>query len=168
MKKVSIITVCFNSEATIRDAIESVFGQDYPDIEYILVDGASQDRTMQVVNEYRDRIATVISEPDNGLYDAMNKGIKAATGDVVGILNSDDFYVDNTIVRRLIEKMESARTDCVFADVVYVAPENTAKVVRYYDSSRFHPGRLGYGWMPAHPSLMVKREFFTSYGGYVL
>lgn len=90
--KVSIVTVCYNSAATIRDTIESVLAQDYADIEYIIVDGASKDNTLSIVNEYRDRIATVISEPDKGIYDAMNKGILAATGDVVGILNSDDFY----------------------------------------------------------------------------
>ncbi|MCF8096136.1 MAG: glycosyltransferase [Desulfobacteraceae bacterium] len=168
MNKVSIITVCYNSANTMRDTIESVLAQDYPHIEYIIVDGGSQDSTIEIVKEYRKQIAAIISEPDNGAYEAMNKGIKEATGDVVGVLNSDDFYVDNIVVRRLIERMESAGTDCVFADVVYVAPENTGKVVRYYDSSRFHPGRLRYGWMPAHPSLMVKREFFTSYGGYVL
>lgn len=168
MKKASIITVCFNSAATVRDTIESVLSQDYPEIEYIIVDGDSQDGTMKIVAEYRDQISTVISEPDHGIYDAMNKGISAATGDVVGILNSDDFYTDSTVVRRLIEQMEAAETDCVFADVVYVDPTNTDRVLRHYDSSRFHPGRLRYGWMPAHPSLMLKRDFYNRYGGYAL
>lgn len=168
LNKVSIITVCFNSADTVRDTIESVLAQDYSHIEYIIVDGGSQDHTIEIIKEYKEQIATIISEPDNGIYDAMNKGINAATGDVVGILNADDLYMDNTVVRRLIDRMGAAGTDCVFADVVYVASENTDKVVRYYDSSRFYPGRLRYGWMPAHPSLMVKREFFTSHGGYEL
>jgi len=162
LNKVSIITVCFNSAATIRDTIESVLTQDCPNIEYIMVDGASRDSTMKIVDEYRDRIATVISEPDKGIYDAMNKGIEAATGDIVGFLNSDDFYADETVVRRLVEQMELAGTDTVFADVVFVDPANTNRVVRYYDSSKFHPGRLRYGWMPAHPTLMVKRELYLS------
>jgi len=166
LNKVSIITVCFNSAGTIRDTIESVLTQDCPNIEYIMVDGASRDSTMEIVDEYRDRIATVISEPDKGIYDAMNKGIEAATGDIVGFLNSDDFYADETVVRRLVEQMELAGTDTVFADVVFVDPANTNRVVRYYDSSKFHPGRLRYGWMPAHPTLMVKRELYRKYGGY--
>ena len=166
--KVSLITVSYQSEATIRDTIESVLAQDYPSIEYIIVDGASSDRTMDIVNEYRNEIDAVISEPDQGIYDAMNKGIRAATGDVVGMLNSDDFYADNSVVRNLIECMENAGADTVFADLVIVDANDTKRVIRYYDSSMFHPGRLRYGWMPAHPTFFVKRELYERYGGFSL
>ncbi len=168
MKKVSIITVSYNSASTIRDTIESVLAQDYPDVEYIIVDGASRDGTMDIVREYEDRIATVISEPDKGIYDAMNKGIDAATGDVVGILNSDDFYVGETSISQLIGRMEGKQADCVFADLVFVDPKDTNRVVRYYDSGNFRPERLRYGWMPAHPTFMVKRELYQKHGGYAL
>ncbi len=166
--KISVITVCFNSSATIRDTIESVLAQDYPSIEYIIVDGASKDRTMDIVREYGDRIDVVISEPDKGIYDAMNKGIRAATGDVVGLLNSDDFYADESAVRQLIECMDDSGSDTVFADLVIVDAKDTDRVVRYYDSSTFHPGRLRYGWMPAHPTFMVKRELYETHGGFSL
>ncbi len=167
-KKISIITVCYNSAATIRDTIESVLTQDYPNIEYIIVDGASKDGTMEIVHEYQDKIDVVISEPDKGIYDAMNKGIRAATGDVVGLLNSDDFYADDSSVRQLIECMEDAGSDTVYADLVTVDARDTMRIVRYYDSSTFHTERLCYGWMPAHPTFMVKRELYATYGGFSL
>lgn len=168
MSKVSIITVCYNSVVTIRDTIESVLAQNYPNIEYIIVDGASQDGTMRIVREYEDKIDVVISEPDKGIYDAMNKGIRAATGDVVGLLNSDDFYVDGSVVSRLFTCMAEAKADMVFADLVIVDPRNTERVTRYYDSSKFHAGRLRFGWMPAHPTLMVKKELYEVHGGFSL
>lgn len=166
--KISIITVCFQSAATVRETIESVLAQDYPDVEYIVIDGGSTDGTMDIVREYGDRIDVVISEPDKGIYDAMNKGIRAATGEVVGMLNSDDFYTDNTVVRQLIECMEESGSDTVYADLVLVDAEDTNRVIRYYDSSTFNAGRLRFGWMPAHPTFMVKRSLYESYGGYSL
>ncbi len=168
MKKVSIITVCFNGEATIRDTIDSVLAQNYPRIEYIIVDGASKDGTLGIVKEYGDKIDIVISEPDKGIYDAMNKGIRAASGDVIGILNSDDFYIDDSAVTQLINCMEGAGTDTVYADLFMVDRKNTERVVRYYDSSTFHLERLRYGWMPAHPTFIVKRELYHTSGGFSL
>jgi glycosyltransferase involved in cell wall biosynthesis len=168
MKKVSIITVSFNSEATIQDTIVSVLTQDYPCIEYIIIDGASNDGTMDIVRQYHDRIDAIVSEPDLGIYDGMNKGICIATGDVVAILNSDDIYADNTAIRQLIDCMESNDTDTVFADLVIVDPQDTNRILRYYDSSTFHPGRLRYGWMPAHPTFLAKRELYRVWGGYSL
>jgi len=168
MKKVSIITVCFNSEATIRDAIDSVLAQNYPRVEYIIVDGASKDRTLDIVKEYGNKIDIVISEPDKGIYDAMNKGIRAASGDVIGILNSDDFYIDDSVITQLIDCMEHAGTDTVYADLLMVDRENTDRILRYYDSSTFRLDRLRYGWMPAHPTLMVKRELYQTCGGFSL
>jgi len=166
--KISIITVCFNSAVTIRETIESVLAQDYPSIEYIIVDGGSNDGTMEIVMEYKDRIDVVISEPDRGIYDAMNKGIRAATGHVVGLLNSDDFYADDSAVRQLLELMDDAGSDTVFADLAIVDAKNTERVIRYYDSSSFHLGRLSYGWMPAHPTFLVKRELYQTHGGFSL
>ena len=161
--KVSIITVCFNSVLTIRDTIESVLSQDYADIEYIIIDGVSSDGTMGIIQEYKDNISTVISEQDYGIYDAMNKGIAAATGEVIGMLNADDFYVDDTVVRQLIECMESESSDTVYADLTIVDPVDTRRTLRHYSSSTFNRARLRYGWMPAHPTFLVKRELYEAY-----
>ncbi|MCF6324141.1 MAG: glycosyltransferase [Gammaproteobacteria bacterium] len=168
MKKVSIITVCFDSASTIRDTIESVLAQDYPNIEYIIVDGVSKDGTMDIIREYGDSINMVISEPDKGIYDAMNKGIQLATGCVVGLLNADDFYVDDSSVSRLIACMKATDSDTVFADLAIVDGKNTERTIRYYSSGEFNPGRLRYGWMPAHPTFFVKRELYEIHGGFSL
>jgi len=161
--KISIITVVWNNEKTIKDAIESVLGQTYKDIEYIIIDGASSDGTVEVVKSYGNKISKFLSEPDNGLYDAMNKGIALATGDVVGILNSDDFYIDNGVIERVMKEFEKSQADSVFADLVYVKSDNLNKVVRYYDSSHFTPQRFAYGWMPAHPTFFVRRWVYEKY-----
>jgi glycosyltransferase involved in cell wall biosynthesis len=166
--KVSIITVCFNSAKTIRDTIESVLSQNYPDIEYIVIDGGSNDQTLEIVKEYADRIAVIISETDNGIYDAMNKGIALASGDVVGMLNSDDIYMNEHAVSELMKTMQDAHSDSVFADLVIVDPENLNKVVRYYDSSYFNPSKFRFGWMPAHPTFFVKRALYDKVGPYSL
>lgn len=162
--KVSIITVCFNSATTIRDTIESVLRQDYSLIEYIIVDGKSSDSTMEIVDGYRDKIATVISEPDRGIYDAMNKGILRATGDIVGFLNSDDFYIDAHVVSELVAAMRRASSDAVFADLVYVDRRNAKHVTRYYDSSGWTPRKFRFGWMPAHPTFFVRQEWYARHG----
>ena len=154
--KVSIVTVCYNSEVTIRDSIESVLAQSYPDIEHIIVDGASTDRTMAIVKEYKDRIAVAVSEHDKGIYDAMNKGIKLATGDVVGILNSDDFYQNKNVIRTVVHYFDSyPDSDLVFGDVVFVAPDNLEKIIRFYRTGHFKPWKLRFGWMPAHPATFI-------------
>ena len=158
----------FNSAVTIRDTIESVLGQDYPSIEYIIVDGGSTDATMRVVSEYEGRISTVISEPDRGIYDAMNKGIRAATGDLVCKLNSDDVYASSRAVRELVTCVQESGADTVFADLVVVDPSDMDRMVRYYKSSRFRPERLRYGWMPAHPTFVAKRALFDEWGLYSL
>lgn len=162
--KVSIITVVYNNAATIKDAIDSVLSQTYKNIEYIIIDGASTDGTVEIVKSYGDKIATFISEPDRGLYDAMNKGIALATGEIVGILNSDDFYIHDRVIERVVREFEEKEVDSVYADLVYVKPENLDKVVRYYDSSHFSPEKFAYGWMPAHPTFFVKREIYKKYG----
>lgn len=162
--KISIITVVWNNEKTIKNAIESVLRQTYKDIEYIIIDGASTDGTVEVVKSYGDKISKFVSEPDNGLYDAMNKGIALASGDVVGILNSDDFYIDNGVIERVVKEFEKSQAGSVFADLVYVKSDNLNKVVRYYDSSHFTPQKFAYGWMPAHPTFFVRRWVYKKYG----
>jgi len=165
--KVSIITVCYNSAATIRDTIESVLAQDYTDIEYIIVDGASQDNTLDIINEYRDRIAIVVSEPDKGIYDAMNKGIKTSTGDVVGILNSDDFYEQTDVVSQIAAAFEADRqTEIVFGDLVFVKPDNLEKITRFYSLPNYLPWKLRFGWMPPHPATFIRKEVYDKFGLY--
>jgi glycosyltransferase involved in cell wall biosynthesis len=166
--KVSVVTVCFNSAKTIRSTIESVLSQTYSPLEYIVIDGGSTDETMQIVNEYASKIGVVVSEPDKGIYDAMNKGIAIATGDIIGMLNSDDTYADVNVVHDLVNAMLRAEVDSVYADVVYVDPSNPSTVVRYYNSGRWRPSRFRYGWMPAHPSFLVKREWYLKCGLYSL
>ena len=162
--KVSIITVVRNNEETIKDAINSVLLQTYKDIEYIIVDGASTDGTVEIIKIYADKISKFISEPDRGLYDAMNKGIALATGDVIGMLNSDDLYIDNRVIENVIKEFEEKDVDSVYADLIYVNPGNLDKTVRYYDSSYFNPQKFAYGWMPAYPTFFVKKEVYEKYG----
>ena len=162
--KVSIITVVWNNKDTIKDAIDSVLSQSYKDIEHIIIDGASTDGTVDIVKSYGDKITKFISEPDKGLYDAMNKGIKLATGDIIGILNSDDFYTDKYVIEKIVGTFESLHVDSVFADLIYVKPENLTKTVRYYDSSKFYPAKFAYGYMPAHPTFFVRKEIYEKYG----
>lgn len=165
--KVSIITVCFNSEKTIRGTIESVLAQGHKELEYIIVDGLSSDGTMAVINEYRDRIATIICERDSGIYDAMNKGILAATGDVVGILNSDDFYEDGSAVASVAAVFEGMpAVDVVFGDVVFVHPDNLGTIRRHYYAGRFKAWKLRFGWMPPHPGTFVRRSLYVKHGTY--
>lgn len=167
--KVSIITVCFNSAGTIRDTIESVLAQTYSDIEYIVVDGASKDNTLDIVREYESRIAMIISEPDKGIYDAMNKGIQAATGDIVGILNSDDFYESYSVIEDVVKAFQSSPSaDVVYGDVVFVSPDNLDVVTRHYDASHFKAWKLRFGWMPPHPATFVKKSAYQNVGSYSL
>jgi len=161
---ISIITVVWNNKDTIRDAIESVLSQTYKNIEYIIIDGASTDGTVEIIKCYGNEISKFISEPDNGLYDAMNKGIKLATGDIIGILNSDDVYINNQVIEKVVKVFQEKKVDSVYADLVYVRPDALENVVRHYDSSHFHPDKFAYGWMPAHPTFFVKREMYKKYG----
>lgn len=166
--KISIITTTYNSEATIKDTLESVNAQTYPDIEHIIVDGASKDNTLDLVKKYGKRVSLIISEPDKGIYDAMNKGIKAATGNVIGILNSDDFFTSDDVISAIVFAFENNDIDAVYGDVHYVNPENLNKCVRYYSSAVFKPSLFKFGLMPAHPSFYVKRSCYEKYGVYSL
>ncbi len=162
--KISIITVVWNNASTIKDAIDSVLSQTYKNIEFIVVDGASTDGTVEIVQSYGDRISKFISEKDKGLYDAMNKGISIATGDVIGILNSDDFYIDEFVIEKIVKEFEEKDVDSVYADLVFVKPENLEKIVRYYDSSKCIPEKFQYALYPAHPTFFVKKWVYNKYG----
>lgn len=162
--KISIITVVWNNATTIKDAMDSVLSQTYKNIEYIIIDGASTDGTVEIIQSYGDKITKFVSEKDNGLYDAMNKGIGLATGDIVGILNSDDFYIDEFVIEKVVKEFKSKNVDSVYADLVFVKSDNLDKVVRYYDSSHFSSEKFAYGWMPAHPTFFVKKEIYDKYG----
>ena len=167
--KISIITVCYNSEKTIMDTIDSVLLQDYPDIEYIIIDGLSNDNTSNIINQYRGSIAKVISEPDNGIYDAMNKGIKHATGDVIGILNSDDFFENSFVISDVVNHFNSnPQADFIIGDVVYVKRLEREKITRFYSSRKFKPFKLRFGWMPPHAATFIKKEVYDSIGRYSL
>lgn len=165
--KISLITVTFNSAATLADTIKSVIKQDYSNIEYIIVDGGSTDQTIEIIKKYEERFPIKwVSEPDKGLYDAINKGIKMATGDVVGIINSDDFYHRADGLSKIAKGFDNEEVDCVFADIRFVRPENLQKTVRYYSSKNFHPKKFKWGFMPAHPTFFAKRELFEKLGYY--
>jgi len=167
--KISIITVCFNSEKTIRDTIESVIAQDYTDIEYIIVDGGSNDSTMSIIQEYEDSTNTVITELDKGIYDAMNKGIKLATGDIIGILNSDDIFENSLVISDVIKLFKSIPTvSLIFGDVVIVDPIKTENIIRFCSSKNFRRWKLRFGWMPPHPATFIKKTVYEQVGNYSL
>lgn len=162
--KITIITVCYNSASHIEDAINSVASQDYPEIEHIVIDGNSDDGTQQILEKQSDKLAYWISEPDNGVYDAMNKGIKKATGDVVGILNSDDFYFDKHVISKVVKAFSDEDVDAVYGDLIFVDPRNLNRTVRTYSSKNWSPDKFAKGYMPAHPTFFVKRKFYGKYG----
>jgi len=166
--KVSIITVCFNSVATIEDTIKSLIMQDYKDIEYIVVDGGSTDGTLEILAKYRNRIARCISEPDNGIYDAMNKGLRLATGNIIGFLNSGDFYAGENVIRRMVEVIRANNADCCYGDLEYVAKDNPAKTIRKWRSQSYQEGLFEKGWHPPHPTFFVKKCIFDEYGSFDL
>jgi glycosyltransferase len=164
--KVSIITTCYNREATIRDAIESVLAQDYPNVEYIVVDGASTDGSLVIINEYKDRITKIISEPDRGMYEAINKGIRAATGEVIGLVHSDDFLYDSHVLTRIVEQMQATGADFLYGDGLFVQPEDTRKQVRVWKGGRYRVWKVRHGWLPLHTTCYIRRQVMMDYGLY--
>ena len=160
---ISIITATYNSAKTVRDTLESVRHQTYPRVEHIIVDGLSRDNTLDIVKAY-PHVSKCISEADKGIYDAMNKGVALATGDIVGILNSDDMYQDSTVLARVMEAFVNDHCDAVYGDLVYVDPEQTAKVRRYWKSGYYNPGSFRWGWMPPHPTFFVRRSLYERFG----
>lgn len=164
--KISIITVVFNNGATIEDTIRSIESQTYRDVEHIAIDGGSTDRTLQVIAAHRDKIAHFVSEPDRGIFDAMNKGLRFATGDVVAFLNADDVYADTEVLQRVADAFADPAVQVSYADLVYVDPRDLDKQVRYWKSRDFRPGLFARGWVPAHPTFFARRSAYQQYGGY--
>ncbi len=164
--KISIITIVYNNRETIADAIESVLGQTYPDVEFIVVDGLSTDGTTEVIRNYGNSISLFVSEKDGGLYDALNKGIKLATGDVIGFLHSDDLFYSQDSLAQVAAAFSAHNTDCVYADLLYVQKTDTNKVVRNWVSGEYERHNFLFGWMPPHPTFYVKREVYERLGLY--
>ena len=167
--KISIITATYNSAETVRNTFDSVLNQTYKDIEYIVVDGLSKDNTVEIIKEYAGKFEgkmRYISEKDRGLYDAMNKGLAMATGDIVGILNSDDFYTSNNILEIVANNFEEGEIDAVYGDIHFVNSNDLTKCVRYYSSAIFSRRLMRFGFMPAQPSFYCKREVYEKYGAF--
>jgi glycosyltransferase involved in cell wall biosynthesis len=162
--KVSIITVCYNSESTILETIHSVLSQTYPNIEYIIVDGNSRDKTVDIIKAFNSEISKWISETDNGLYDAMNKGISLATGDIIGILNSDDTFYSEKTIEQIVDFHMEHKIDASVGNIIQW--DNMKNVKRKYSSINWNPVKLKIGFMPPHPSIFLKKELFTTYGFY--
>lgn len=168
--KVSIITVTFNSEKTISETIKSVLAQSYKNIEYLIIDGRSSDNTINIIKEYipsfNNRIKW-ISENDKGMYDAINKGIKMANGDIVGILNSDDIYREEHVIETIVNNFKADKSiECTIGDICFVKPENLARIVRYYSAKTWNPEKFRKGFMPPHPSFYTYKHNYEKFGFY--
>jgi glycosyltransferase involved in cell wall biosynthesis len=162
--KASVITACFNRRDTIGESLASVRSQVGADIEHIVVDGGSTDGTLEVIERERDAISKFIPGPDKGVYDALNKGIAAASGDVIAFLHSDDVYAHPEVVARVVQRMERESLDALYGDVAFVRGEAPDRIVRVYSSRRFSPSRIAWGWMPAHPALFIRTEVYRRQG----
>lgn len=162
--RVSIITVCYNSGATLEATLRSVLDQDHPDIEFIVVDGASTDNTPVIIEKYKDKISKYISKKDEGMYFAANKGIALATGEVVGMLNSDDVYANPRIISRIVKEFQQKKTDSIYGDLQYVSRDQREKVIRHWRSQPYDPPLFLKGWMPPHPTFFVKRKCYADFG----
>ena len=163
--KVSIITVVFNNELFISDAINSVLSQSYENIEYILIDGCSTDNTLNIIKSFNNNKIKVISEPDLGIYDAMNKGLRLASGDIIGILNSDDFYASNKIIEKIVHKfIQNQSLKVLYGNLIYVNRENTNKIIRTWVSSNYYDNFFDNGNVPPHPTLFLKHDVYNIVG----
>jgi glycosyltransferase involved in cell wall biosynthesis len=162
--KISIVTACYNSEATIRDTLRTIQMQTHQDIEHIIIDGGSTDGTLDILEKNCEHISYLTSEPDNGLYDAMNKGVSKATGDIIGLLNSDDMLANRTVLSAVANVLADPKVDACYGDLVYVNQDNIEQVVRYWRSCPYNPALLAKGWIPAHPTFYARREVHDQYG----
>jgi glycosyltransferase involved in cell wall biosynthesis len=162
--KISIITVCLNSSLSIQKTIQSISSQNYPDIEHIIIDGGSIDGTMDIIDRYRSCFSQIISEPDQGIYDAMNKGVSLAKGNVVAFLNAGDIYASDKVLSHVAMVMEREQLEALSGDVIFFDMKRPTRKLRRYDSGHFSPERLAWGWMPAHPALFLRREVFDRVG----
>lgn len=161
--KVSIITATYNSAATVRDTLKAVQQQNYADIEHIIIDGFSNDNTLNIVSEFQ-HVAKIISEKDKGIYDAMNKGVEHATGDIIGILNSDDIYVDENVIEKVAKEFEDEKVQATYADLQYVHQNDLNKIVRTWKTGAFTKKNFYYGWMPPHPTFFVRKKVYEKVG----
>lgn len=167
--KFSIITVSYDARHTIRSTIESVLSQQIEEVEYIIVDGLSKDGTIEIIRQFQEKITHWISEPDNGIYDAMNKGLSMATGDVIGILNADDFYSRPDVLDRVQQFFfQNPGIDGLYSDLVYVDQYNPSKIIRLWKAGHFNPKSFHWGWMPPHPTVFLRREVYQSVGNFNL
>jgi glycosyltransferase len=164
--KISVVTAVFNSVETIGSAIASVQSQTYSDVEHVIQDGGSRDGTLELVRKVADTSAVIVSEKDDGIYDAINRGISRATGDVIGLMHSDDFYASNAVLAKIADAFADRSVQGVYGDLQYVAADNPARVVRHWRSGDFTHSRLRQGWMPPHPTLYLRREVFERFGLY--
>jgi len=162
--KFSIITATYNNQNTIGDTINSLASQTYENIEHIIIDGASTDNTLSAIKKTGKKVSKIISEPDKGIYDALNKGIKNATGTFIVFLHADDIFSDNTIIEKAAKLLTESKTESLYGDLQYVAKENTDKIIRYWKSGNFTYSKLKKGWMPPHPTFFVKKEIYDKYG----
>jgi glycosyltransferase involved in cell wall biosynthesis len=166
--KVSIITISFNKVLEIEQTIKSVINQKYTDIEYILVDGGSTDGTLAVIERFRQYMTTLINEPDNGIYDAINKGIKFSLGEIIGLVHAGDQLFNDNVITDIVQCFNNTNADIIYGNTLLVDPANTNKIMRVYEGGEFKPGRFLTGWMPSHSSVYIKRDIFQKYGNYRL
>ncbi len=164
--KISIITPTFNSQETIKDNINSIIQQDYENWEQIIIDNISKDKTLNIVSQFNNNKITFISEKDKGIFDAINKGILKASGDIISILHSDDFFYDNTSLSNIINCFINNQTDIVYGDLIYVQKSNKEKILRYWKSNQYKKGIFFKGWSPPHPSFFVKKKVYEQHGNY--
>lgn len=162
--KISIITPCYNSAFTLEQTVLSVLNQDYPDIEYLVIDGDSTDKTLKILDKYSSQIRHLVTEKDDGHYHAINKGLKLASGEIIAILNADDFYTDDHVISGIIEKFISSNADAVYGDLHYVDKKDHNKVIRDWISGHYKPGLFLQGWMPPHPAFFVKANIYKKFG----
>lgn len=165
---ISVITAVYNNRATLADALESTLAQSHPVVETVLIDGASTDGTRDLLQGYADRLSVLVSEPDQGIYDALNKGLRYATGDVVGFMHSDDVFGDSEALARVAAAFADPAVQAVYGDLLYVRRDDPRKVVRYWRAGAFSRRRLGWGWMPPHPTLYLRRAVYERVGGFDL
>lgn len=166
--KVSIITATYNAAETLTDATESLFAQTFPGIEYVVVDGGSTDGTQELVRSFGKKVDLFISEPDHGIYDAINKGLAKSSGNILGLLHADDMLAGPDVIEKIVQQFKTSQCDAVYGDLQYVRRSNPSRIIRHWKSGTFHPGLVNRGWMPPHPTLFIRREVFLKHGPYNL
>jgi glycosyltransferase involved in cell wall biosynthesis len=164
--RISVITATFNRVDTVAEALASVAGQTWPQVEHIVIDGASTDGTLQLIEAQRDRLAVLVSEPDGGIYDALNKGFARSSGDVIGLMHSDDFYADDRVLERVAQAFADPVVDGVYGDLDYVAKADPTRIIRRWRSGTYRREKLAHGWMPPHPTLFLRRSVIERWGGF--